>query len=220
MAAMRFRGVVFDLDGVLADSEPLHVKAWVRVLGGLGVSPEQIGEQTLAAWVGVPDVHMVGGVVERFGLQRTPEELLADKRAAYRELIPEALSCFPGVVEELAGWDGAPLGIATATPRREAELMLLTLGLSGRFRVLVPGDEVERPKPAPDCYLQAASRLGLDPARCAAVEDAPHGVRAARAAGLHVLGVTTSFPRERLDEAHRVFATVPEAIRWLKARSA
>jgi beta-phosphoglucomutase len=216
----RFRGVVFDLDGVLADSEPLHVRAWIEVLGGLGISPEMIGPQTLAAWVGVPDVLMVGGIVERFGLPKTPEELLAGKRAAYRELIPKALTCFPGVAEELASWDGAPLAIATATPRREAELMLATLGLTRSFRVLVAGDEIQRPKPAPDCYLQAASGLGLDPASCAAVEDAPHGVRAARAAGLHVLGVTTSFPRERLQEAHRVFSAVPEAIRWLKRRVA
>jgi beta-phosphoglucomutase-like phosphatase (HAD superfamily) len=110
--------------------------------------------------------------------------------------------------------------MATATPRREAELMLETLGLRSLFRVLLTGDDVRDPKPAPDCYLLAASRLGLDPAGCAAVEDAPFGVRAARAAGLYVLGVTTSFPAERLGEAHRVFSTVPQAIRWLKARTA
>ena len=214
------RAVVFDLDGVVADSEPLHVRAWVQVLDGLGVSVGQIGEPSLAAWVGVPDVLMVGGLVERFGLPLGAEELLDRKRAAYRALIPEALTAFPGVREELASWDGVPLGMATATPRREAELMLATLGLSGVFRVLVTRDEVRRSKPAPDCYLLAASGLGLDPARCAAVEDAPYGMRSAREAGMHVLGVTTSYPAERLGEAHRLFTTVPQAIRWLKARVA
>jgi beta-phosphoglucomutase-like phosphatase (HAD superfamily) len=96
--------------------------------------------------------------------------------------------------------------------------MLETLGLRKLFRVLVTRDDVQRPKPAPDCYLQAASRLGLDPAGCAAVEDAPYGARAAREAGMHVLGVTTSYPW--LAEAHRLFSTVPQAIRWLKARTA
>ena len=216
----KLRGVVFDLDGVVADSEPLHVRAWVQALGGLGVSVQEIGEPSLAAWVGVPDVEIVGGLVERFRLPLGAEELLGRKRAAYRELIPEALAAFPGVSEELASWDGVPLAMATATPRREAELMLRTLGLAGVFRVLVTRDEVRRPKPAPDCYLLAASGLGLDPARCAAVEDAPYGVRAAREAGMHVLGVTTSYPAERLGQAHRLFATVPEAIRWLKTRVA
>jgi len=214
------RAVVFDLDGVVADSEPLHVRAWVQVLDGLGVSVGQIGEPSLAAWVGVPDVEIVGGLVERFGLPLGAEELLDRKRAAYRALIPEALTAFPGVREELASWDGVPLGMATATPRREAELMLATLGLSGVFRVLVTRDEVRRSKPAPDCYLLAAGLLGLDPARCAAVEDAPYGVRSAREAGMQVLGVTTSYPAERLGEAHRLFTTVPQAIRWLKARVA
>jgi len=215
-----FRGVLFDLDGVVADSEPLHVQAWVEVLGRLGVGPEAIGAESLTAWVGVPDVQIVASLVERHRLPLAPAELLAGKRAAYRELIPRALTSFPGVAEELASWDGVPLGMVTATPRREAQLMLSTLGLDGVFRVLVAGDDVQRPKPAPDCYLLAAARLGLDPAQCAAVEDAPYGVRAARAAGLHVLGVATSFPRERLAEAHRLFSTTLEAVRWLKPRTA
>ena len=74
--------MVFDLDGVVADSEPLHVRAWVQVLGGLGVGVQQIGEPSLAAWVGVPDVEIVGGLVERFGLPLGAEELLGSKRAA------------------------------------------------------------------------------------------------------------------------------------------
>jgi len=215
-----FRGVVFDLDGVVADSEPLHVQAWVQVLDALGLGRQAIGEPTLAAWIGVPDVEIVAALVERFGLPLSAAQLLERKRAAYRALVPESLASCPGVREELASWDGVPLAMATATPRREAELMLATLGLGGVFRVLVTRDDVPRPKPAPDCYLQAAAGLGLPPEQCAAVEDAPYGVRAAREAGLHVLGVTTSYPAERLGEAHRLFPAVPQAIRWLKTRIA
>ncbi len=210
--------MVFDLDGVVADSEPLHVRSWVQVLASLGVGLEQIGEPGPAAWVGVPDVEIVAGLVERLGLPLGAGELLDRKREVYRALVPEALRAFPGVREELASWDGVPLGMATATPRREAELMLATLGLSSVFRVLVTRDEVRRTKPAPDCYLLAASGLGLDPSRCAAVEDAPYGVQAAREAGMHVLGVTTSYPAKSLGQAHRLFTTVPRAICWLKAR--
>jgi HAD superfamily hydrolase (TIGR01509 family) len=165
-------------------------------------------------------VEIVKGLVERLELPLGAEELLERKREAYRALVPQALDSFPGVREELASWNGVPLALATATPRRDAELMLATLGLCGRFRVLVTRDEVQRTKPAPDCYLLAAAGLGLDPARCAAVEDAPYGVQAAREAGMYVLAVTTSYPAQRLGQAHRLFTTVPQAIRWLKARIA
>lgn len=215
-----FRGVVFDLDGVVADSEPLHVRAWVQVLGALGVRPEALTEERLRAWVGIPDVSMVAGLVREHGLELPAEELLARKRSAYRDLLPRSLRSFPGVVEQLCAWDGTPLALATATARREAELMLSILGLRERFRVVVTGDDVARPKPAPDGYRLAVERLGLAPAACAAVEDAPHGLQAARAAGLTAVGVLTSFPREALREADALFPTVLEAIRWLRARTA
>jgi beta-phosphoglucomutase len=214
-----FRGVVFDLDGVVADSEPLHVRAWVEVLGSLGVAEAQIGPESLAAWVGVPDVDIVAGVIERHRLPLTPAELLTRKRSAFRELVPRALKSFEGVPEELTSWDGVSLGLATATARREALLMLRTMGLDGVFRAVVTGDDVRRPKPAPDGYLQAAARLGLAPASCAAVEDAPHGVRAAGGAGMFVLGVSTSFAAEQLAGAQLLFPSTLEAIRWLKGRT-
>ena len=213
-----FRGVVFDLDGVVADSEPLHVQAWVEVLGALGVSLAALGEARLRSWVGVPDTDIVAGLVREHALPLAAGELLARKRSAYRRLIPRALTAFPGVGEALACWGGVPLGMATATARREAELMLDTLGLRRVFRVLVAGDEVARPKPAPDGYRLAVERLGLAPQDCVAVEDAPHGVQAAKEAGLAVLGVLTSFAPQALAAADRLFPTVLEAVQWLQAR--
>lgn len=213
-----FRGVVLDLDGVIADSEPLHTRAWVEVLGQLGVSAEALGEERVRGWTGVPDVIMVDGIVRDFHLPLSSPQLLERKRLVFRRLIPEALKAFPGVTEELLGWDGIPLGLATATRRREAELMLATLGLRQVFRSVVTGDDVERPKPAPDCYRQAVQGLGLKPAECAALEDALHGIRAARSAGLYVVAVSTSFPPEALTEAQKVFPAVPEALAWIAAR--
>jgi len=212
-----FRGVVLDLDGVIADSEPLHSRAWVEVLGQLGVSAEALGEERIRSWTGVPDVHMVDGLVRDFRLPLSSPQLLDLKRQAFRRLIPEAVKAFPGVTEQLLGWDGIPLALATATRRREAELMLATLGLERVFRSVVAGDDVERPKPAPDCYLRAAEGLGLKPAECAAVEDAPHGIQAARAAGLYAVAVSTSLPAEALSEAQKVFPETRQALTWLAA---
>ena len=159
MAEPVFRGVVLDLDGVVADSEPLHVQAWVEVLDGLGLGCETVGESTMRGWIGIPDVDIVGALVRELRLPLAPAELLERKRRAFRSLIPRALGSFAGVVERLKGWDGAPLGLATATPRREAELMLETLGVRRAFQAVVAGDEVSRPKPAPDGYRLAVERL-------------------------------------------------------------
>jgi beta-phosphoglucomutase len=219
MAELSFRGVVLDLDGVVADSEPLHIRAWIEVLGGLGVSQDAVGETTIRGWTGVPDVDIVDGLVRQHRLRLTSQQLLGRKRRAFRELIPQALASFAGVAEELRRWDGTPLGLATATARREVELMLNTLGLRQVFRVVVTGDDVARPKPDPDCYLLAARRLGLAPADCAAVEDTPHGIRSARSAGLHALAVSTSFPPDALAEAERLFTTALEALAWVAKRT-
>lgn len=213
-----FRGVVLDLDGVIADSEPLHTRAWVEVLGRLGVSLEALGQERIRGWTGVPDVNMVDALVRDFRLPLSAARLLDRKRLAFRRLIPEALTAFPGVKEQLLGWDGVPLGLATATRRREAELMLATLGLRRVFRAVITGDDVQRPKPAPDSYRLAVEALGLKPAQCAALEDAPHGIRAARSAGLYTLAVSTSFPPPALSEAQRIFPEVREALAWLAAR--
>jgi beta-phosphoglucomutase len=212
-----FRGVVLDLDGVVADSEPLHNRAWVEVFAELGVSAEALGEERIRSWTGVPDVEIVGGLIREFRLQLSEPQLLDRKRRVFRLLIPTAVRPFPGVKEELLGWDGVPVGLATASRRREAELMLATLGLQGVFRSVVTGDDVERPKPAPDCYRKAVRGLGLKPAECAALEDAPHGIRAARAAGLYAIAVSTSFPAGALASAQKVFSEVWEALAWIGA---
>jgi HAD superfamily hydrolase (TIGR01509 family) len=219
MAGPSFRGVVLDLDGVVADSEPLHIRAWVEVLGELGMGPETVGESTMRGWIGVPDVDIVAGLVREYRLPLSSAQLLERKRRAFRELIPRTLTSFAGVAAELERWDGIPLGLATATARREAELMLATLGLRQLFQVMVTGDDVSRPKPAPDCYRLAVARLGLPPADCAAVEDAPHGIRSAREAGLYALAVSTSFPPQALAEARQLFPTVLEALAWVAART-
>jgi beta-phosphoglucomutase len=218
MADPSFRGVVLDLDGVVADSEPLHIRAWEQVLGELGVGPETVGETTMRGWIGVPDVDIVAGLVREQRLPISSAQLLERKRRAFRELIPRALTSFAGVAEELQRWDGVPLGLATATARREAELMLDTLGVRRAFRAVVTGDDVARPKPAPDCYRLAVECLGLAPEDCAAVEDAPHGIRSARGAGLYALAVSTSLPPEALGEARQVFPTVRDALAWIAAR--
>jgi HAD superfamily hydrolase (TIGR01509 family) len=208
-----YQGVVFDLDGVLADSEGIHVEAWKLTLEQLKVPWEEV---PLQEWVGIPDVEIVGQAVEEYRIPLSPADLLERKRSVFRSLIPRQLRPFAGVREELGTLDAMPLGLATASPRRETELMLGVMGLRALFSVTVTGDDVQHPKPHPETYLTAAARLGVAPRHCLAVEDSPVGLAAALAAGLTAVAVTNTFPLGELTGAHRVFASTVEAVRWIR----
>ncbi len=182
------RAVVFDMDGVLVDGEPLHFAAARDVLAGFGaeltweVYTDWIGETFDAIW---PDIQ------RRFALP-------VDRGAYERAFGPRVqaqyerhAAAMPGARDLLARLHaaGVPLGLATSTKRPRVDPTLARLDLARFLSATVSGDEVARGKPAPEIYLAAAARLGVDPAACLVLEDSPAGVAAACAAGMRVIGV-------------------------------
>lgn len=209
------RAVIFDLDGVLADSEGIHILAWEEIAREYRLSKDRL---PLHDWIGYPDTEIVKDVVREHGLSVTPEDLLDQKRGIFRRLIAEKLEPIPGAIEALAALEPLPLGLATSSSRTEAELMLRILGITDRFRTVVTADEVTHSKPEPDSYLLAAERLGITPEYCVAIEDSSAGIQSARAAGMIVLAVTNSLPAERLTVANEIFDSTEDAVRWIKSR--
>ena len=205
------------MDGVLVDSEPMHVRAWHQAMGEIA---RQYPAGWFLPWVGVPDITLAHHLQREHGAWPSPEALLADKRRAYHEITRRELAPFPGVVEGLEWFraHAVPVAVATSAARTEADVLLELTGLLGYFPVRVTLADVSRPKPAPDPFLKAAELLNVEPASCFIVEDSPTGVAAARAAGAVVLAVATSHAAEKLTAAHHVFPNTAEALAWIRER--
>lgn len=191
------RAVIFDMDGVLTDSEPVINEASIRGLREYGVEPEP---EDFIPFVGMGEDRYIGGVAEQYGLTYTLEM----KRRVYEiylEILPGKLQPFPGVHALLARLTdkGVPLALASSADRVKVEANLAAIGVpQATFRALVAGEDVEHKKPAPDIFLVAAQRLEREAAQCCVVEDALSGVQAAKAAGMRCVAVAQSFSEAEL----------------------
>ncbi len=201
----RLAGIVFDLDGVLVDSEPLHERAWRQTLAPHGI--EFSSSEYAASLMGLDDQQLMRAA---YALLRRPfpeeraERFLDDKAAALHAIVADGVTPMPGAAELVrAAAARFRIGLCTGSRAREVEWLLDGLGVLEAFSVVVTADDVERSKPDPTGYRRAAAALGHEAATLLAIEDTPTGVRAARAAGLRVLGVSAADPG-RLAEAHHV----------------
>lgn len=204
--------VVFDFDGVLADSEPLHFEAFRDVFGARGWSLSD--EDYYRRYLGYDDRDMIATFLRDRGLAGGDDvlaELAEEKREAFAARIRSRDVLFPGARECVAALRGRfRLAIASGALHEEVVAILTTGALIDAFPVIVGADDVAASKPAPDSYLEAARGLGVDPATCVAIEDSHWGLDAARAAGMRTIAVTTSSPAEALASADRVFGSVRE----------
>jgi HAD superfamily hydrolase (TIGR01509 family) len=179
--------VLFDLDGTLADTEPLSQAAWVAVIGRHGYEPTA---EDLAALPGKSFGQAYGLFAQQVALPGE-EAIFAAHAAHLFPAIDADLEVFAdaiAVVRALAGRD-VPLALVSASRRPRVERTLHAARVDGCFDVLVCGGEVARPKPAPDGYLAAAAALGVAPERCVVVEDTASGVQAGLAAGARVIAL-------------------------------
>ena len=201
------------MDGVLANTEALHARAWVQVLARYGVS---VDERFFDRWIGIPNLETARDLVQRFGLSLSVERLIDEREALYLALVDRELRPLPGLAESLAAL-GLPMAVATSSSRAAAARVLAHLGIRRRFSAVVTIEDVARPKPDPEVYARAAAGLRLAPRECAAVEDSPAGVESARAAGCRVVAVTTTHSAGRLGAAHEVHPNALAAIASIAA---
>ncbi|MFF8387145.1 HAD family hydrolase [Streptomyces kanasensis] len=181
--------VLFDLDGTLVDSEPNYFEAGRRTLARHGVTDFEWERHT--DFIGIGTRETLAVLRSAYAIAAPLEELLAAKNGHYLDLARAGTRVFPGMrrfVERLHA-AGVPMAVASGSSRTAIGAVLAGTGLAGYFPVLVSAEEVPRGKPEPDVFLEAARRLGADPADCVVVEDAPPGAAAAHAAGMRCVAV-------------------------------
>lgn len=182
---------LFDLDGVIIDSMPLHTAAWSAYLEQLGLPA------TEAAIVSRMHGKRNDDIVEDFiGRDLDPAAIFehgAAKERLFRKLMEARLKEYlvRGVEEFLARFNGVPMAVASNAEPANIDLVLDGLCLRPRFQAVVDGHQVDRPKPFPDVYLRAAALLNVSPRKCIVFEDSPTGIQAGRSAGMRVVGVQT-----------------------------
>jgi HAD superfamily hydrolase (TIGR01509 family) len=208
---MPVEAVIFDLDGVLIQTEEVWDEVRERYVHERG---GRYDEKAQRAMMGMSSTEWSRFIHEQLGVPDEPEEISAEivrrMEARYREHLPLIDGAVDAVRRLVARY---PLGLASSSNRPLIDAVLALAGLAESFRVTVSSEEVARGKPAPDVYLEAASRLGVAPDRCAAIEDSHSGIRSAKAAGLRVLAIpNASFPPgdEALALAHDVLGSLAE----------
>jgi beta-phosphoglucomutase len=217
---IRAKAVIFDFDGVIVDTEPLHYTAFQRLLEplGLGFSWERYVE----AFMGFDDrdAFIEAFKANRTGLSAATLQSLINRKAdLFQEIIRDGISAYPGVVNLIRSIRASsiPLAICSGALNSDIAPILKTLGISDCFDVIITAEDVAKSKPDPECYRLAHTRLNefwllnLPPEEVLAIEDTPAGIAAAKGAGLRVIAVINSYPATHLTEADSIVTTLDPA---------
>jgi beta-phosphoglucomutase family hydrolase len=182
--AGEFAGYIFDLDGTLVDTMPLHYRAWNRAMQQAGLK-EELSEDLFYSLGGMPTRKVAAVFAEHYGLVVDVDKVFHEKEALFMELKAE-MKLIEAVVAfaQDAVKRGKPVSVASGGPRDIVHTTLQLMGLASLFPVVVTPEDVAHGKPAPDMFLLAAEKMGVAPERCLVFEDAQPGIKAAEAAGM------------------------------------
>jgi HAD superfamily hydrolase (TIGR01509 family) len=192
-----FRAYLFDCDGTIVDSMPLHYIAWKQALSEWGCT---LDEDLFYSWGGKPAVEIIASLNHMQNLNMPIEAVAERKENLYFSLLHD-LKPVPEVLEQIVAQHGRiPFAVVSGSTRESIVKSLTAVGLLDRFPILIGSEDYERSKPAPDAFLTAATRLGVAPKDCLVFEDTDMGIQAATAAGM--ASVRIPQPHERNGTAH------------------
>jgi len=186
------KAVIYDVDGTMVNSEPLHVAAWDKALQSHGHRLSDLSQEFQATMAGKKPIAIAEGMVSELGLSISSQQLMTAKSKLFLESTKTDLRGMQGVKASVQRCKqaGLLLAIGTSLDRDYVDLVLTRLGLRDVFDVIVTGDQIEHGKPHPETYLTVCDQLRLQPSECVVIEDAQSGIQAAKAAGTWCVAVT------------------------------
>lgn len=203
------KAVIWDMDGVIADTAPYHFKAWREAFKAKG---KNFTEDDFRKTFGQRNDNIIRMILGEGVTLEEIDAIAVEKEKGFRRYIGRNVKPFPGVLELMKSLSeaGFKLALATSTPRENVRLIITGLGIDKYFKAIVADEDVTRGKPDPQVFLIAAERLGVKPGSCVVIEDAVAGVTAAKRAGMHCVAVTNTNPRGSLGEADIVVDSLEE----------
>lgn len=209
---LKLKAVLLDMDGVVVDGMPFHLRAWKEAFSAVGI---EVTDIDIYRREGMDGLETVQEISREKGVTLTPEvqrRVNESKDRIFNEIFQ--VRFIPGSLELIQKLKARGLRLALVTGTRgEVVSRIFKEGLDGYFNVVITAESVERKKPAPDPYLKAVEMLGLRKEECLVIENAPAGITSAKGAGLRCLAITTSLPESYLKEADAVLADLKEVAR-------
>ena len=192
-----YEAIIFDCDGTLADSMPPHYLAWEETLKRYKIDFSEDLFYEMGGW---PSLNIVHFLLERDGITGDADQIAEEKETAFEKHIAAVEPIEPVIKVVRENHGKIPLAVATGGIPYVCKGILETLGIHDCFEAIVTAHDVENPKPAPDVYLEAARRIGIDPTRCLAYEDTDPGIESATAAGMDTVDVRDFFMPRRITQ--------------------
>ncbi|RJQ21187.1 HAD family phosphatase [Candidatus Woesearchaeota archaeon] len=210
---MNCRAVLFDMDGVLCDSEPYHVQAFIILFKRYGI---RLTKKDTAEIFGRLDEHIIKDVCHRKKMRCTIARMGKEKRKIVVDIMrKKTIPVFPGVKELISRCRGTyRVGLATSSSKQEYEAVLRKTGLRRAFHKILGREDVRTHKPSPEVYRKLCAQLGCTPAQCVVIEDSIAGVEAAKRAKMRCIAVTNSFPAHKLRLADLIVKQLDDARVW------
>ena len=201
--------VIFDMDGVLADTGPIHYESWKKMCQEIGVSfNKELFNETFGQTSPEITRRLLGANAD----QAEVKKRASLKEKYYRGMVRDELKPLPGVIQLIKELheNGFKLAVGSSGPPENVKLLVDALALKRFFSELISAADVKNGKPDPEVFLTAARRLGIEPKRCLVIEDAPVGIQAAKSAQMKCIALTTTHPREELIEADHIAENLSE----------
>ncbi len=204
----KIRAVIFDMDGVISDTERIHAKIESAIFLSYGIDISE--KEITLLYSGTKDGVQFKNEFIKHSVNYSPSEAVRKKWLKMKKIPHDQIISIPGIIDLINRLKGYKLGVASGSPTHFVELVLKILGIRDKFRVVSGGDQVSEGKPNPELFLLTAKMLNVDPKNCIVIEDSSNGIKSAKSAGMKCIAITTTHHPKELKSADKIITSFDE----------